>query len=80
MLSFYMGLVGHIQLASIYDNLKLLLHFTKISTSSIKKILEYGDVLGKLKEVCEHLEQHERSRTKRCKLFTVICQIWNEVC
>lgn len=68
MLSFYMGLVGHIQLASIYDNLKLMLTFIRGNAASVRKMVEYG-ILPKLKSVCDHLEQHEKSRTKRCKLF-----------
>ena len=69
MLAFYMGLFGHIQLASIYDNLKLVLNLIRNSSASVKKVVEAGQILTKLKFVCQHLEQNERSRTKRCKLF-----------
>jgi hypothetical protein len=42
MLSFYMGLFGHIQLASIYDNLKLVLTLVRNSQAAVKKVVEAG--------------------------------------
>ena len=56
MLSFYMGLVGHIQLASIYDNLKLVLTLIRNNPVLIQKTVEVGGILLKLKSVCDHLE------------------------
>lgn len=42
MLSFYMGLFGHIQLASIYDNLKLVLTLVRNHQAAVKKVVEAG--------------------------------------
>jgi hypothetical protein len=42
MLAFYMGLFGHIQLASIYDNLKLVLNLVRNNLAAVKKVVEVG--------------------------------------
>lgn len=79
-LCFYLSLVPHIQLASIYETLKLLLVLIRGSPDAVQRAIVKGSMLQITEQLYNHLDANEKSRTKRSKLLQVCCHLWQEGC